>query len=299
VLRDVNSDGSTVEYVNGGELDDHLWQRKSDGTTQYFLTDHQGSTRALADASGAVTANYNYDTFGNGFSGTATRFGYTGREHDAETGLLYYRARWYDPGQGRFVNEDPIGLSGGINWYGYVGNDPVNWIDPVGLFDKGNFKPKLSTKVKIGRGLGLLGALALAWEIWNSGHQGGPTPLPLPQATPTPSPTPAPQTAASGAGAGNGNTCQPPNIPDILDALSKAKRNVDFFETTLGSGHKVIFRRDFGAKAHPIGSKYPQPVDHYNIEVHKPDRCPGRFKRMLDLHIVVDANGNVVDVIVT
>jgi RHS repeat-associated protein len=136
VLRDVNSDGSTVEYVNGGELDDHLWQRKSDGTTQYFLTDHQGSTRALADATGAVTASYNYDAFGNGFSGTATRFGYTGREHDADTGLLYYRARWYDPGQGRFVSEDPIGLDGGINLYAYVENSPLNWVDPLGDFPR-------------------------------------------------------------------------------------------------------------------------------------------------------------------
>lgn len=133
VLRDVNSDGSTVEYVNGDELDDHLWQRKSDGTTHYFLTDHQGSTRGLTDANGTATASYSYDTFGNGFSSSLTRFGYTGREHDGETGLLYYRARWYDPGQGRFVSEDPIGFAGGDNFYGYVGNNPLNATDPSGL----------------------------------------------------------------------------------------------------------------------------------------------------------------------
>jgi RHS repeat-associated protein len=207
MLRDLHSDGSTVEYVNGGELDDHLWQRRSDGTTQYFLTDHQGSTRALADGSGAVVASYSYDTFGNGFSGSLTRFGYTGREHDADTGLMYYRARWYDPGQGRFVSEDPLGFGGGLNWYGYVGNDPLNWIDPVGLFDRGKWKPRLSTKTRVGRGVGIGLALALAWEIWESVNQNGPKPLPLPKATPTPEPTPMP--AAAAGGAAQGGSCPP------------------------------------------------------------------------------------------
>jgi hypothetical protein len=46
---------------------------------------------------------------------------------------MYYRARWYDPQQGRFVSEDPIGLRGGTNFYRYVGNDPLNHKDPFGL----------------------------------------------------------------------------------------------------------------------------------------------------------------------
>ncbi len=60
-------------------------------------------------------------------------FRYTGREYDAESGLYYYRARYYDPALGRFLSEDPIGLEGGINPYAYVGNDPVNNRDPSGL----------------------------------------------------------------------------------------------------------------------------------------------------------------------
>jgi RHS repeat-associated protein len=57
---------------------------------------------------------------------------YTARENDG-TGLYYYRARYYMPSCGRFISEDPIGTSGGINLYGYVGGDPVNATDPMGL----------------------------------------------------------------------------------------------------------------------------------------------------------------------
>ena len=59
-------------------------------------------------------------------------FRYTARESDAETGLYYYRARYYDPATGRFSNEDPIQFDGGINLYAYVGNDPEDWGDPDG-----------------------------------------------------------------------------------------------------------------------------------------------------------------------
>jgi RHS repeat-associated protein len=59
---------------------------------------------------------------------------FTGREYDFETGLLYLRARYYDPEAGRFVSKDPIGFAGGdVNLYGYVLGNPVNWGDPLGL----------------------------------------------------------------------------------------------------------------------------------------------------------------------
>ncbi|MEA3434830.1 MAG: RHS repeat-associated core domain-containing protein, partial [Thermodesulfobacteriota bacterium] len=67
-------------------------------------------------------------------SGTSENFlKYTGREHDEELGLYYYRARYYDPDLGRFLTEDPIGFDGGINFYAYVGNNPINFNDPEGL----------------------------------------------------------------------------------------------------------------------------------------------------------------------
>ena len=56
------------------------------------------------------------------------------REFDVESGLYYYRARYYDAKIGRFISKDPIGFAGGdVNVYGYVGNSPTNWVDPWGL----------------------------------------------------------------------------------------------------------------------------------------------------------------------
>jgi len=99
----------------------------------YFTTDHLGSTRAFTNASGNVTSNLSYDSFGNSTGSSLTRSTYTGREFDSDTGLYYYRARWYDSQVGRFISEDPIGFGGGVNWYSYVEDNPTNDIDPEGL----------------------------------------------------------------------------------------------------------------------------------------------------------------------
>ncbi len=135
VLSDLNSDGSTIEYLNGRGVDNKL--RLSDSRLSspvYFSQDHLGSSTTLTDASTAVVAQISYDSYGNAStSANLTRFTYTGREFDSDTGLYYYRARWYDPQVGRFVSEDPIGLAGGINTYGYVRNSPVRLVDPFGL----------------------------------------------------------------------------------------------------------------------------------------------------------------------
>ena len=63
----------------------------------------------------------------------SSRFAYTGCEFDSESGLYYYRARFYDPQFGRFVAEDPIGFEGGYNFYAYVLQNPMNTKDPYGL----------------------------------------------------------------------------------------------------------------------------------------------------------------------
>jgi RHS repeat-associated protein len=135
VVLDKASDGSSVNYLGGFGVDDKLRQTSSasPNSPAYFLQDHLGSTVALTDASGGVSERQQYEPFGASSGSGLTRYGYTGREKDGATGLMYYRARWYDPQQGRFLSQDPLGLRGGLNLYAYAGNDPVNVSDPFGL----------------------------------------------------------------------------------------------------------------------------------------------------------------------
>ena len=131
-LMDVNPDGSSTEYVNGTLTDERLAQIGSTGTL-FFLADRLGSVASIADSTGNIVENENYDPFGNGPGSAFTRFGYAGRERDPDTGLHYLRARWYDPDVQRFLSPDPIGLAGGdANFYSYSGNDPVDLRDPLG-----------------------------------------------------------------------------------------------------------------------------------------------------------------------
>jgi RHS repeat-associated protein len=118
VVLDRNSDGGRVDYLNGFGVDDKL--RQTNGvSTAYYLQDHLGSTIALTDASGNVAERQSYEPFGASSGSSLTRYGYTGRDLDSTTGLMYYRARWYDPQQGRFISQDPIGLARGMNFYAY------------------------------------------------------------------------------------------------------------------------------------------------------------------------------------
>jgi RHS repeat-associated protein len=135
VIQDRLSKGGVVtktNYVNGLNLDERL-KLSTDTASQYFLWNHQGSTMALADANGAITAQTGYDSFGNSTVTLPTRYRFTGCEADEFTNLIFYRARYYDPQVGRFISEDPIGFGGGVNWYAYVGNNPLEFTDPVGL----------------------------------------------------------------------------------------------------------------------------------------------------------------------
>ncbi|MDX6444755.1 MAG: hypothetical protein QOH71_1829 [Blastocatellia bacterium] len=134
VLIDLNADWSVATtYFNGLGIDNHLRQSNSMTGVSYFLNDHLGSTAALTDVSGNILEQPVYDAFGNGSGNSRTRYGYTGRERDTDTGMLYYRARFYDPSIGRFLSEDPLQLDAGINFYAYVHNDPLKYKDPLGL----------------------------------------------------------------------------------------------------------------------------------------------------------------------
>jgi RHS repeat-associated protein len=127
----------TQRYLHGPQIDQVLAEETAAGDTQWALTDHQGSVRDVIDNSGAVLNHLVYDSFGQVTSESDPtvdfRFGYTGRELDAETDLMYYRARYFDPAAGTFVSEDPLGFGAGDeNLYRYVFNSPTNYVDPDG-----------------------------------------------------------------------------------------------------------------------------------------------------------------------
>jgi RHS repeat-associated protein len=131
-------DGTNVlqaRYTHGAGTDEPLIMDRA-GTIHYYHADGLGSITELTDNNGDVAQSYLYDSYGNLLTPITIEnpFTFIGREFDKESGLFFYRARYYDSGSGRFLNEDPIGFVGGdINLYRYVGNDPVNFIDPDGL----------------------------------------------------------------------------------------------------------------------------------------------------------------------
>ena len=135
-LIDLNADWSVATtYLNDLGVDNHLRQTSATTGVSYFLTDHLGSTAAFADISGNAAEQLAYDSFGNSVGSARTRYGFTGRERDPDSGLLFYRARFYDPQLGRFISEDPIGLAGGVNGYSYTSNSPARRKDPSGLYE--------------------------------------------------------------------------------------------------------------------------------------------------------------------
>lgn len=98
-----------------------------------FIADQLGSITATLDGNTGALTTTGYLPYGGSATATGT-FRFTGQRIDPETnGLHYYRARMYKPAWGRFMQPDPIGTRGGINMYAYVGNDPLNLVDLLGL----------------------------------------------------------------------------------------------------------------------------------------------------------------------
>jgi len=136
LTEETSSTGTaTARYAMGLHIDEPL-AILTGTTTDYYQADGLGSITSLSNSSGTNVETYAYDSFGNltASSGSLTnRFRYAAREFDSETGLYYYRFRYFDSAAGRFLNEDPIGFSGGTNFYAYVGNHSTDFVDPKGL----------------------------------------------------------------------------------------------------------------------------------------------------------------------
>ena len=128
------------KYIFGPCVDEPICMIEAGSSyagTYYYHFDALGSVVALTNSSGNTVEVYEYSVFGQVGSSDPNhpnRFMFTGREFDKETGLYYYRARYYNPQIGRFLQTDPIGYKDGVNWYAYCRNDPVCCIDPTGRY---------------------------------------------------------------------------------------------------------------------------------------------------------------------
>ncbi|HLZ11515.1 MAG TPA: DUF3750 domain-containing protein [Candidatus Acidoferrum sp.] len=137
LIEEADSLGAAVaRYSQGLNIDEPLAMLRSSATS-FYNADGLGSVSSLSNNAGSLAQTYGYDSFGKQTAASGTlvnTFQYTARESDIETGLYYYRARYYDTANGRFLSEDPVGYDGdGVNFYAYVRGNPINWIDAFGL----------------------------------------------------------------------------------------------------------------------------------------------------------------------
>ena len=136
IIEEVDPNGSVLARYSQGTLVDEPLAELRGSTISYYEADDQGSVTSLSNSAGTLANTYTYDSFGRLTASTGTftnPFQYTGREFDPETDSFFYRARYYDPNAGRFTGEDPIQFSGGVNFYAYVRNSPLNYLDPTGM----------------------------------------------------------------------------------------------------------------------------------------------------------------------
>jgi RHS repeat-associated protein len=139
IAAEIDGSGAVVSrfvYGTKPNVPDYMIR---DGAIYRIISDHVGSPRLVINAAtGEVAQRIDYDAFGNTSLDTNPGFqpfGFAGGLYDRDTGLIRFGARDYDPELGRWTAKDPILFGGGdASLYAYVGNDPIQWIDPSGLF---------------------------------------------------------------------------------------------------------------------------------------------------------------------
>ncbi len=140
LIQEVNDKGYViVAYIYDLGID-HPISIFREEKTYFYLHDHNGSVIALTDEGGKIVVQYEYDAWGNIIKEAGNipnPFRFTGREWDEESGLYYYRARYYDPSIGRFISKNPSPGSltnpQSLNEYSYAYNNPLSYIDPFGV----------------------------------------------------------------------------------------------------------------------------------------------------------------------
>jgi|GEM_PF-2353245 len=172
IIAEYDATGAVIgTFIYGASIDQPLALKRG-GDTYFYHLDERNSVVALSESTGKLIEQYTYDPFGHStdfeISAIDNPLGYTARRLDKDSGigLYYYRARYYSPEWGSFIEADPIGYSDGLNMYGYVGHDPINFNDPNGLageflmnsssnlYNIGNAFTEAST-LELGLGLGL------------------------------------------------------------------------------------------------------------------------------------------------
>jgi RHS repeat-associated protein len=161
IIADVDSTGGLRRaYVHGPGIDNWLAMTVYTGATAktyFYLTDRLGTVHAVVDETGTIVESYRFDAWGrvlgvydgSGMPLTESAIGnkilWQGREYSWKTGFYYFRARWYDPVTGRWLSNDPAGISGGLDQYVFCNNNPVNFRDPNGLCTEGQPATTLNT----------------------------------------------------------------------------------------------------------------------------------------------------------
>jgi RHS repeat-associated protein len=134
-----------ARYTHGPGIDEPIAVTKG-SSTFFYHQDGLGSVTDLTDSAGATAKSYAYDAYGTILESPGTLeqpYTYTGRELDSESGLYYYRARYYDAAIGRFLQQDPLGFANGDpNLYAYVEDNPLNFTDPDGKLPRPPKPPK-------------------------------------------------------------------------------------------------------------------------------------------------------------